>query len=129
MQILDQLRADYQRFPHDQSYELYAVDVSFQDPLTRFQGIQRYQAMIQFMQTWFQEIHLELHGIERLDDCIHSQWTLMWIAPLPWKPHMSISGRSQLRLNQQGLIQSHIDVWDCSVWQVFLQVWQFGPRV
>lgn len=127
MPILDQLREDYRQFPRDQHYQLYAADVYFQDPLTTFRGIQRYQAMIQFMQRWFQDIQLELHGIEQVENDIHSQWTLTWTAPLPWQPRMAISGRSHLTLNAEGLISSHIDDWDCSVWEVFLQIWR-SPR-
>jgi hypothetical protein len=32
MDLLDQIRADYQQFPHHQSYHLYAEDVYFKDP-------------------------------------------------------------------------------------------------
>ncbi len=41
--LLETLRQDYARFPKDQSFEVYDPDVFFQDPLTRFQGRDRYQ--------------------------------------------------------------------------------------
>ncbi|MEB3190506.1 MAG: DUF2358 domain-containing protein [Snowella sp.] len=121
MNILDILQADYQRFPANPSYEIYAEDVYFKDPLTEFRGIQRYQAMIQFMATWFQDIQMELHHLEQHQQAIASRWTLHWTTPLPWKPRISISGRSELRLNDQGLIDFHQDYWDCSIWQVLQQ--------
>jgi hypothetical protein len=122
MNLLDALKADYETFPCAQSYNLYAANVFFQDPLTSFRGVQRYQAMIGFIERWFIDVHLELHSLQQDKNLIHSQWTLSWIAPMPWKPRMKISGRSELRLNAEGKIQSHIDFWDCSRWNVFQQL-------
>lgn len=36
MDLLEQIRQDYQRFPQQQSYHLYADDVYFKDPSTNF---------------------------------------------------------------------------------------------
>jgi hypothetical protein len=121
MNILEILQADYSRFPLDQTYQIYAQDVYFQDPLTRFRGVERYKQMIAWMGTWFQEIKMDLHQIDRLSDTIDTRWTLYWTSPLPWKPRIAISGRSELTLNSEGLIISHIDYWDCSVWDVIRQ--------
>ncbi|MEO1127354.1 MAG: DUF2358 domain-containing protein, partial [Cyanobacteria bacterium J06639_16] len=41
MDILERIKADYARFPADQSYELYAPDVYFKDPLNEFRGVNR----------------------------------------------------------------------------------------
>jgi hypothetical protein len=125
MNLLDALKADYETFPRDQSYDLYAANVFFQDPLTSFRGVQRYQEMIGFIERWFIDVHLELHSLQQDENLIHSQWTLHWIAPVPWKPNMEISGRSELILNSEGKIQSHIDFWDCSRWNVFQQLLHF----
>ena len=122
MTILDQLKADYAQFPDNQSYDLYASDVFFKDPMTKFRGIQRYQQMIGFIKTYFLGVTMELHDIQQNNDTIHTRWTLTWTAPFPWKPKMEISGRSELLLNPEGLVCSHIDYWDCSRWAVFKQV-------
>ncbi|MEB3289551.1 MAG: DUF2358 domain-containing protein [Leptolyngbya sp.] len=127
MDILEQLRQDYQRFPHQQSYHLYAEDVYFKDPLNEFSGLGRYQRMIGFIARWFQAIDLQLHAIEYVSPGqIHTRWTLNWVAPLPWHPAMSISGRSELTLNDGGKICAHVDSWDCPRWAVLQQV--FGVR-
>ena len=115
MDLLEQIRADYQRFPQDQSFHLDADDVYFKDPLNEFRGVKRYQEMIGFMDRWFQKVDLQLHDIrygtpQRID----TRWTLSWVAPAPWKPAMSIPGRSELGINDEGKICSHIDYWDCS---------------
>ena len=121
MNLLEIIQQDYQNFPHDQTYEIYAENVYFQDPLTQFRGLLRYQKMIGFMATWFRDIQLDLHNIFRQEDTIHTQWTLSWTTPLPWQPRISISGRSQLKVNPDNLIVSHIDYWHCSRLDVLKQ--------
>lgn len=121
MTIIEILRQDYAKFPDDQSYDIYAEDVYFQDPMTRFRGIKRYQQTIGFIKTWFKSPHLELHSIDRADNLITTRWTLSWCTPLPWQPRIKITGRSELLLNDSELIISHIDYWDCSRWDVLKQ--------
>ncbi|MEM9135979.1 MAG: DUF2358 domain-containing protein [Cyanobacteria bacterium P01_F01_bin.42] len=122
MGILERLQADYARFPENQSYDLYAADVFFKDPMTKFSGIEQYQKMIGFIQTYFLGVTMELHDINQSNDMIYTRWTLKWTAPFPWKPKMAISGRSELKLNPEGLVCSHVDYWDCSRWAVLKQV-------
>ncbi|PZV19336.1 MAG: hypothetical protein DCF22_00190 [Leptolyngbya sp.] len=121
MNILEALKADYQRFPHNQTYSLYAEDVFFKDPMTQFRGVKRYQAMIRFIQTWFRNCTMQVHDIQQNGDRIRSDWTLSWNTPLPWNPRIAISGWSDLTLNEQGLITSHIDYWHCSKLDVIKQ--------
>ncbi|NJL45161.1 MAG: DUF2358 domain-containing protein [Leptolyngbyaceae cyanobacterium SM2_3_12] len=126
MDLLDQIRLDYQTFPADQSYHLYAEDVYFKDPLTEFRGVKRYQEMIGFMQHWFRDIDLQLHSIAYANpQQIDTHWTLSWVAPLPWQPPMSIPGRSELTLNKEGQVIAHVDYWDCSRLSVLGQLWPF----
>ncbi|MEO0827136.1 MAG: DUF2358 domain-containing protein [Cyanobacteria bacterium J06635_15] len=123
MDILERIKADYARFPADQSYELYAPDVYFKDPLNEFRGVNRYRQMIGVMGQWLKQIELELYSIERSQpDTLTTRWQLSWVAPLPWQPKMAIPGRSELKLNEQGLICSHIDYWDCSRLDVLKQL-------
>ena len=121
MDIIEILKQDYERFPADQTYSIYARDVYFQDPLNKFRGIERYQQMIGFINTWFIDLKLDLHDIREEDDAIETRWTLSWNTPLPWKPRIIISGWSELKLNPDGLIVSHIDYWNCSRLDVLKQ--------
>ncbi|MEH1819227.1 MAG: DUF2358 domain-containing protein [Nostoc sp.] len=114
MDIIEILKEDYQRFPINQTYNIYAPDVYFQDPLNKFRGVKRYKEMINFIQTWFLNPKMDVHNIQRLGDTIKTEWTLSWNTPLPWKPRISIPGWSELGLNSDGLIVSHIDYWNCS---------------
>lgn len=121
MDIIKILKEDYQNFPNNQTYNIYADDVYFQDPLNRFRGVRRYQKMIGFLSSFFQDINLELHEITQKEDKIKTEWTLNMTSPLPWKPRLSIPGWSELKLNQDNLIASHIDYWHISRWHLLQQ--------
>ena len=125
--LVEQLIADYARFPREQSFQLYADTVQFRDPMTQFRGIRRYQEMIQFMGTWFQNIQMELHDIQRDREMIHTRWTLHFTAPVPWQPRISIPGVSHLTVatvDHAEKIVLHVDEWDISRWQVLRQLFQ-----
>lgn len=128
MNIIEILKQDYQQFPENQSYQIYADNVYFEDPMNHFNGLNRYQQMIGFMKTWFWDIQLDLHNITQTENLIETRWTLSWTTPLPWKPRISISGRSELKLNAHNLIESHIDYWDCSRWDVVKQLFLLKTR-
>ena len=125
MDILEILEADYQRFPINQTYNIYHPNVYFKDPLNEFRGLAKYKQNIAFISTWFREIKLELHGMSQTENTIKTQWTLKWIAPVPWKPPIAIPGWSELQLDSDNLIVSHIDYWDCSRWDVLKQHFVF----
>ncbi|MEB3148642.1 MAG: DUF2358 domain-containing protein [Sphaerospermopsis sp.] len=121
MDIIETLKADYQRFPLEQTYSIYAKDVYFQDPVFKFRGLELYKWMIKFIHIFFTNLQMDLHHIEQEQNMIKTEWTLSWNASLPWKPRISISGWTQLGLNNQGLISSHIDYWHCSRLDVLKQ--------
>ena len=128
--IIERLKADYARFPKEQSYDLYAEDVQFKDPLNSFSGVEKYKNMIVFLSKFFRDIDMELHAIEQTEEqtgatSILTRWTLNMTAPAPWSPRLSISGRSELGLNTQQLISAHIDYWNCSRLDVLKQVFKF----
>jgi Uncharacterized conserved protein (DUF2358) len=120
--VLQILRDDYARFPHHQTYSIYAEDVYFQDPLSRFRGVARYQQMIGLIQRWFLNCHMEVHGLQADGEGgVRSDWTLTWNSPLPWKPRIAISGWSELLIDDHGKIASHIDYWHCKPLDVLKQ--------
>ena len=123
--IIEQLKADYARFPKEQTYSLYAENVQFKDPMNAFSGVEKYRKMIEFLSRFFSDIQMELHNIEQTTpSLITTQWTLNMTVPAPWSPRLSIPGRSELAVNSQERINSHVDYWDCSRWAVLKQVFQ-----
>ncbi len=125
MDIIQILKEDYLRFPIDQTYTIYAKDVFFKDPLNQFRGVERYKQMISFIKNWFHEPKMELHEISRSEDTIKTRWTLYWTTPLPWRPRIAIPGWSELKLNSDEVIISHIDYWDRSRLDVLKQHFVF----
>lgn len=121
MNIIEVLKQDYEEFPANQTYSIYATDVFFKDPLSQFCGLERYKQMIGFINRWFSDPKLELHHIENSEDTIQTRWTLSWTTPLPWKPRIAIPGWSELKLNSEGLIACHIDYWSISRLDVIKQ--------
>jgi hypothetical protein len=118
-ELIEIIKADYAKFPAAQTYSIYSPEVYFKDPMYDFTGLGQYQKMIGFITTWFKNLRLELHHIEPIpsetsQELIKTRWTMNWDAPLPWKPRISISGWSELTIDRNKLIQSHIDYWDCS---------------
>lgn len=121
MDILEILTKDYRNFPQSQTYRIYAEDVYFKDPLNEFRGRDRYQRMIEFINTFFLNPNLDLQKIQREGKRIRTDWILSWTTPLPWKPRITIAGWSELQLNDNELIISHVDYWHCSRWDVLKQ--------
>lgn len=125
-ELIEKLKADYARFPDNQTYSLYAEDVQFKDPMNAFSGIKKYQKMIAFLDGFFSDIQMDLHNIEQTEPAqITLSWTLNMTAPAPWKPRLSIPGHTALSVNQAGKINSHIDYWKCSRLDVLKQAFQF----
>ncbi len=126
MDIIKILQEDYQRFPLNQTYSIYAKDVYFQDPLNKFSGVELYKKMIGFIKTFFINCKMDLHDIRQDGDIIKTEWTLSWNTPLPWKPFIAIPGWSELRVNSDNLICSHVDYWNISRFDVVKQHFKFG---
>ena len=121
MSIVEILKQDYQRFPTSQTYSIYADDVYFKDPLTKFRVIEHYKKMIWFIQQWFLNPKMDVHYIQQQDNTIKTEWTLSWNTPLPWKPRIFLSGSSELLPNPQNVIGSQNAYWGCSPLNVLKQ--------
>ena len=121
--LVEIIREDYQRFPENQTYDIYAEDVYFKDPLNEFNGVKKYRAMIGFLGTFFGDVKMDVHdvGVIKDGEVIKTEWTLNMTSPLPWKPRLSIPGWSELGVSEQNLIASHVDYWHISPWEVLRQ--------
>ncbi len=124
MNIVEILKQDYQRFPVNQTFSIYASEVYFKDPLNQFRGVKRYQEMISFLSNFFKDIHMELHEIKRTGAIIETEWTLSMTPPLPWQPRLMIPGRSELKISSDELIIAHIDYWHISRFDALKQVFR-----
>ena len=120
MNLVKIIKEDYSRFPENQTYSIYAENIHFKDKIYDFHGLKKYQNMIGFLSKFFKNLHLELHDIQQNENQIDTRWTMSWNSPLPWQPFISVSGRSELKV-QDNLIVAHYDYWDCSIWNVVTQ--------
>ncbi len=121
--IVERLKEDYAHFPEDQTYSLYTEDIKFKDPLNSFSGVGRYRLMIGFIGRFFNNVQMDLHEIQQPSpSLITMKWTLHMSPPVPWSARLSIPGHTELGLNTEGLINSHIDYWNCSRLAVLMQV-------
>ncbi|MGI0482635.1 DUF2358 domain-containing protein [Geminocystis sp. CENA526] len=120
MNLLETIKADYERFPENPTYSIYAENVHFKDPVYDFYGLKKYQEMISFLSKWFKNLTLELHEITESENQIDTRWTMSWNSPLPWQPFVSVSGRSELKI-ENNLIIGHYDYWDISKWDLIKQ--------
>lgn len=126
--LIQIIQEDYARFPQNQTYDIYADDVYFKDPLNEFRGIRKYRLMIGFLGTFFNKIVMDVQSVEREGELIKTEWILHMTPPLPWQPRLSIPGRSELKVNQDNLIISHIDYWYISRWSVLRQNFFSGKK-
>lgn len=126
--LVEILQADYSRFPENQTYDIYAEDVYFKDPLNEFRGVKKYREMIGFLTKFFGNIEMEVKAITREGELIQTEWILNMTPPLPWQPRISIPGRSELKVNEHNLISSHIDYWHISPWSVLGQNFFWGKK-
>ena len=119
--LVEILKEDYQRFPENQTFEIYAEDVYFKDPLNEFRGVKKYRGMIGFLGSFFKDIEMEVHNVTQTGTIIKTEWTLNMTSPLPWKPRLSIPGGTDLEVSEDNLIVSHVDRWHISPWNVLRQ--------
>jgi Uncharacterized conserved protein (DUF2358) len=120
MKLSEIIKQDYQDFPENQTYSIYAENVHFKDPIYDFYGLKKYQEMIVFLKKWFKNLHLELQEIKESENQIDTRWIMSWNSPLPWQPFISVSGRSELKL-KDNLIIGHYDYWDKPFWDMIKQ--------
>ena len=73
MNIIETLEEDYQRFPDNQTYSIYADDVYFKDPMNEFRGIKRYQKMIEFIKTFFLDPYMDVKDISQDKNTIRTE--------------------------------------------------------
>jgi hypothetical protein len=113
-------------FERDISYDIYAQDICFTDPINTFKGKWSYRIVYWTLrfhgQLFFTDISLDLHDVQQVaPDAIEAKWTVRGTLRLPWKPEIYFNGRSHYTINSNGLIDRHVDTWDRQPIQVLKQ--------
>jgi hypothetical protein len=113
-------------FKKDITYDIYSPDIYFKDPVNQFKGKFNYRIIFWTLrfhgQLFFREIYFDLHEvIPENQDTIKASWTVRGNLRLPWKTSLYFEGYSTYKLNEQGKIYEHIDVWDRSPKEILRQ--------
>lgn len=95
---------------------LYASDVSFEDPLTKYDNIDGYLFNISMLKRVFDPTYT-MHSIEQTGDWeISTRWTMsMSLPPLPffWGPQLTFTGTSVMGVDPKTMqVTKHFDTWD-----------------
>jgi hypothetical protein len=95
---------------------LYEDDVSFEDPLTRYDNIDGYLFNIGMLKNVFKPRYV-MHSIEQTGDWeLSTRWTMeMTLPDVPffWKPRLTFTGTSVMGLNPDTKrVKTHFDTWD-----------------
>ena len=93
---------------------IYADDVKFEDPITRYDSIDGYLFNIQMLRYLFTPEFI-LHTIKEVNETtLETRWTMnMKLRILPWQPDLIYTGTSQYEfdLNTKKVVR-HSDTWD-----------------
>ncbi|KAG0469996.1 hypothetical protein HPP92_016696 [Vanilla planifolia] len=99
-------------FSKDLNYDIYREDVTFIDPLNRFQGIESYQLIFWALRFYgrilFREIGVELFRIwQPSETSIWIRWELQGVPRVPWEAKGRFQGTSRYKLDRKGKIYEH----------------------
>ena len=105
--------------------KLYAENVVFTDPLSKYESFSGYNFNIQMLKNVFKPIYT-MHSIEKTNDFeITTQWTMkMYLPSFPflWNPELTFTGRSIMEMDQRFPHEcvKHVDTWDSIENQTYL---------
>ncbi|KAL8028775.1 hypothetical protein ABFX02_14G182800 [Erythranthe guttata] len=127
--VLSVIRSDYEK-----SYfvtgiftsAIYAEDCTFEDPTIKFQGTELYERNLRLLVPFFDNPSIQLKNIEKVLDSgtefIVASWKLRTYLKLPWKPLISIDGRTIYDLDAAFKIVRHAESWNISALEAVIQI-------
>lgn len=93
---------------------IYADDVAFEDPITKYSSISGYLYNIQMLRYLFTP-EFFLHDIYEVNEStLETRWTMnMKLRVLPWQPDLTFTGTSQYEFDlKTKKVVRHSDTWD-----------------
>ncbi|GMI36082.1 hypothetical protein TeGR_g9923, partial [Tetraparma gracilis] len=116
------LAREYASFFSPPEPSCYNPAVSFEDPLTSFSGLGKYQANVDMLASrtplgkfLFADAVILLHSTTPLPPphALQTRWTLKMRMPaFPWKPALAFTGVSRYSLDDGGRVLAQEDYWD-----------------
>ncbi|XP_059312195.1 uncharacterized protein LOC132063593 isoform X3 [Lycium ferocissimum] len=111
---------------------IYAEDCTFEDPTIKFRGRDLYFRNLQLLVPFFDSPSIELEKIEKGNDSnaevIVAYWKLRTSLKLPWRPLISVDGKTVYDLDEQLKIVKHVESWNISALEAVGQILMPGLR-
>ncbi|XP_030460678.1 uncharacterized protein LOC115680978 isoform X1 [Syzygium oleosum] len=106
------------------SSAIYAEDCIFEDPTIRFRGKGLYERNLKLLVPFFDHPSIILHSIQKGDDetYILARWKLRTYLKLPWRPLISIDGKTVYELDDNFAIVRHAESWNISALEAIGQI-------
>eukprot|EP01018_Ginkgo_biloba_P005028 Gb_30608 [translate_table: standard] len=102
--------------------EIYEDNCRFRDPTTDLTGLDKYIAAIKFLFNPDSSEQELLSIAVTSPNTIEAKWRLGGYLKFPWKPHISpYEGSTRYVLDDRGLIMSHEETWNISVFTALLE--------
>jgi len=102
--------------PGTEDFSLYADDLEFKDPLVAVKGLNLFKLNFKILKDspLSYEPEFITHDTAAVGPRMaRARWTVTsTVRLLPWKPRVSFTGVSIYKLNEQGKVVYHEDVWD-----------------
>lgn len=105
---------------------IYADECTFEDPTIKFQGKDLYARNLNLLLPFLLNPSIRLKKIEKgLDsekEFIVASWKLRTYLRLPWKPLISVDGRTIYDLDEEFRIVRHVERWNISALEAIIQI-------
>ncbi|XP_019439952.1 PREDICTED: uncharacterized protein LOC109345420 isoform X1 [Lupinus angustifolius] len=108
---------------------IYTEDCIFEDPTIKFRGRELYARNLKLLVPFFDCASIKLQKIEKDVDSdtnfVLATWKLRTNLKLPWRPLISIDGRTLYELDEDFKIVRHVESWNVSALEAILQIFTF----
>ncbi|KAM7280447.1 hypothetical protein ACFE04_007581 [Oxalis oulophora] len=133
--VVSLLKSDYQNSyfvtgiftPH-----LYTQDCLFEDPTIRFRGTELYSRNLKLLVPFFDQPSIQMEtidkGVNSETKFVQATWKLRTYLKLPWKPLISVDGRTVYELDDNFKIVRHAESWNVSPIEAIGQIFTPGLR-
>ncbi|KAJ8572976.1 hypothetical protein K7X08_009487 [Anisodus acutangulus] len=133
--VLNIIKADYERAYFVTGLftsGIYAEECIFEDPTIKFSGRDLYSRNLQLLVPFFDSPSIKLEKIEKGNDSnaevIVAYWKLRTSLKLPWRPLISVDGKTVYDLDEQLKIVKHVESWNISALEAVGQIFTPGLR-
>ncbi|XP_078429962.1 adenine phosphoribosyltransferase-like protein, putative (DUF2358) [Wolffia australiana] len=127
--VVSILRSDFDRayfLTGNFTSKIYAENCLFEDPTIKFYGRDKYSQNLDLLIPFFEGQSLVLENIEKVldskKDIIIATWKLRTFLRLPWRPLISIGGKTAYEIDENFKIVRHTESWDVSALQAVGQI-------